>query len=407
MTLNKLANESMLDFKYRLLIGKSKGEIEESWQEVFDALNIGLGIDSVKKGTIFLPEFEEYMINKLSPNNELPSYKDVLEIKGDGTTMSEKLVQMSDAESKDADYLLNAHGFDSNEFELVSAKHSVWNVSAGKDPNKTLYASKISVKPKVTGLNVEKLLEQLKLEPKYIETNQKQSDRMLEIPLVDMHWGINDWDYYSETLNEILELIESKHWDSIYIPIGNDLLHNDDFEGKTTSGTQIEKVDMEEAWAQAFNFYTEIYEIALMNSNEVVSHYVCGNHDKVMSWGLVKALEVAFPQVKWDTSIYNKKLFTWKEVAIIQAHGDKGAARLPKTILKEYGKLIADKKVVEVHTGHLHSMKSNDDFGVVYRTLTTKAQTDDWHAENSFMGAGKYFQLFEYKSDMLKVIHNV
>lgn len=409
MSLDKLNNESELDYKYRLLLDKAKGELSEGWEEIIKTLNIGLSKDTIRKGTIFLPEYEEYMIGKFSVDNSIPNYKETVELKGDGSTISDKLVQMTNAEMKDSEFLLKAHGFNPKEFELVSAKNSIWNVSAGKDPNKTLYASKISVKPNITGFDVDKLLEYLKvdLKPLVLDVKEIKSDRMLEIPLVDMHFGVADFNYYVSTLIEIKHLIESKHWDVIYIPIGNDLLHNDTFDGKTSNGTQITPVDMEKAWSDAYKFYEFLFQVALKKSNKVVSHYVCGNHDKVMSYGLVQALSKVFVQVEWDTSIANKKLFTWKDVAILSAHGDKGGSRLPKTILKEYGKVIADKKVVEIHTGHLHYNASKDDFGVVYRTLPTKAISDDWHTEQSFLGAGKYFSLFEYKPDLLKTIHNI
>lgn len=338
-------------------------------------------------------------------DSNIPAYKEVMEHKADGTTSSDKLIRLTEEDMKTPEALIKAHGLDPNEWEMISSRNSMWNQTV----DKTLYYSRVNVKPKVNGLNIDKLVEKLteKVKPIKLNTTIVDSDRMLEIPLVDMHWGIADWDYYQETLFEIKELINSKRWDVIYIPIGNDLLHNDTFDGKTSNGTQIEKVDIEQAFTDAFNFYSEIYTSALLQSNQVVSDYVCGNHDKVMSWGLTKALEVKFPTVVWDTSIKNKKLFTWKDIAILSAHGDKGSGRLPKTILKEYGKLIADKKVVEIHTGHLHYNHTKDDFGVVFRTLPTKAKTDDWHTEQSFLGAGKYFSLFEYKKDLIKTIHNI
>jgi hypothetical protein len=409
MTLEKGANESYQDFKFRLLLDKKKEESDYTWEQIHEALNLGLGIDSIKKGTIFLPEFEEYMISKYEKEIEDVKYKETLEIKGDGTRTSDKLISIAKAEDITEEFLLKAHGFNTNEFELISAKNSIWNVSGGKDPNKTLYSSRISVKTKTVGFNVEKLIEEMKkvIKPSNKSYIKKDSDRLLVIPLVDMHWGIADFEYYEDTLNEIIEIVKSKRWDSIYLPIGNDLLHNDNFKGETANGTAIEKVDLTKAFKEAYSFYELLIQHCLENSNEVVADYICGNHDTSMSWGLYHSLFIRHPQLKGDDSIKNKKLFTWKNVALLNTHGDKGANRLGKTIHKQYGKLIADKSVVEIHTGHLHALKSNDDFGVVFRTLPTKAITDDWHDEQSFIGANKYFSLFEYTPDMLKNTYNV
>lgn len=407
--LEKLTNESMLDFKYRLLIEKAKGELSSGWDEVAKSLNIGLSNDTIRKGSIFLPEFEEYMINKLTSKEDIPNYKETIEVKRDGTTSSDKLIELSQAQMKDSEYILKAHGFDPLHFELIGAKHSVWNVSAGNNPNKTLYSSKVSVKPKSVLFDIDKVIDKATKNVKPYKTNKKVKDgkNLLEIFLTDMHFGVNDFEYYQDTLTELLDLIYSKEWDTIYIPIGSDLLHNDDFKGRTTNDTMIEKVDMEKAWEEAFNFYSIILQSALRNSVNVVAHYVCGNHDKVMSYGLVKALSKVYTEVQWDTTSKNKKLFTWKDVAILVMHGDKGTGRISKTIYKEFGKIIANKKVVEIHSGDKHHIKTDDVHGVVFRILPTKAQTDEWHDEQSFTGSTKAFHIFEYKEDMLKTIYHI
>lgn len=407
MSLEKQQNETLLDWKYRLILGKAKEEIEESWKDISDTLHIGLAQDTIRKGAIFLPEFEEYMLNRFKGQKgiEIPSYKETSEINSDGSHKSDKLIRMSEEESKNPENLLKAHGFNLDEWELVNARNSIWNQSA----DNMLYSSRITVKPLTNGFNMDKFIAKIQnaIKPVVIEQVVTDGERMLEIPLVDMHFGIADAEYYKSTLDEIVSLIRSKKWNTIYIPIGNDLLHVNDFDGKTANGTQIEQVKIEEAWVDAFNFYSEIYIAALENSVNVKSDYVPGNHDKVMTFGFVKSLEQKFPQIEWDTSIKNKKLFTWEEIAIFSTHGDKGQNRLVKALIDEYGRLIAKSKVVEIHTGHLHFEKSKDDHGIVTRTLGTKAITDNWHYENSFVGAVKTFQLFEYTKDKLKTIHYV
>ncbi|MFJ3388776.1 hypothetical protein [Lysinibacillus sp. NPDC086135] len=405
--LKRKENESFKDYHIRLYSNLDSYEISSDEATLLLNKEYGSNYSESKWRKDFgqYINWKDYIESKLIGDNELPSYKQSNEIKGDGTHSSDKLIRISESDKLDNKAILEAHGFDINEFDLVNAKNSIWNQSI----DKTLYSSKITVKPKSVKFDIENVLSQLqdKVKKVVINKNEFKGENLLEIPLVDMHFGINDLEYYKETLNEIIELIESKKWDTIYIPIGNDLLHHDDFKGHTSNGTAIEKVDIENAWTDAFTFYSHIYEASLKNSNNVASDYVCGNHDKVMTYGLVRALEVKFPQVKFDTSVSNKKMFTWKDVAILSLHGDKGSNRISKTIYKEYGKIIADKKVVEIHSGHLHFSQSKDDFGVVFRTLPTKAKTDEWHREESFVGAGKYFSLFEYKSDLLKTIHNI
>ena len=415
MSIERLPNEEYVAWKYRLLVDMSNGELDAKWEDVNNILGLGMHKDTVRKGSIFLPEFNEYMLNKLNKEdnasaNTTYNYKETTEILGDGSHKSDKVIEMSPDQSKDANFLLKSHGFDVDEWEITSAKNSIWNANTKSDGIKTLYSSKITVKPKLVGFNVDKMIERMQKEIKPVHVKQPfvlESRRLLEIPFVDMHFGINDYEMYQSTLVETLDLIRSKKWDTIYIPIGNDLLHNNDFKGRTANGTIIDKVDMLTAWSDAFNFYSHIYEEALKNSANVESHYVAGNHDTEMTWALTKALEVKFPQVKWDTSLTTKKFLVWKDVVVVSLHGDKGLQRVVDTLITKYRNLITNAKVVEIHSGHLHSQKTVDKYGILIRTLPTKAIEDDWHEDMSFEGATKTFQIFEYSSDKLKTIHYI
>jgi len=92
---------------------------------------------------------------------------------------------------------------------------------------------------------------------------------------------------------------------------------------------------------------------------------------------------------------------------LVNLHGDKGINRVAKTLVTEYRDLMVGAKTVEIHSGHLHSQKVNDEYGILVRTLPTDAKTDDWHRDNSFEGAVKVSQLFEYNENILKTIHHV
>src|SRR5690606_14076381 len=98
---------------------------------------------------------------RLNPEKEKPiEYKETIEILPDGSHRSDKLIRMNSEQAKDVKFLLKAHGFDVNEWELVSARNNIWNVYSKQDGIQTLYSSKITVKPK-EGLNFDKLLEQI------------------------------------------------------------------------------------------------------------------------------------------------------------------------------------------------------------------------------------------------------
>src|SRR5690625_2518086 len=211
----------------------------------------------------------------------------------DGSHKSDKLLKMSAEQAKDPEYIMKAHGYDPNKWEVTNAKNNIWNVYSKQDGIQTLYSSKLTVKPLKDGFDVELFLEKVnrKIVPVRKKSKISGGGRLLEIPLYDLHMGINTYDDYKDRLAEIVDSIESKEWDTIFVPVGQDLLHNNGFSGKTSSGTDIEKVDMTKAWDDAFKLYCELLDVAQNNAKSVYAPYSLANHDDSMSWAFVKALE--------------------------------------------------------------------------------------------------------------------
>src|SRR5690625_986355 len=90
---------------------------------------------------------------KTTKNNEVRPYKEEIKINADGTHTSDKLIELSEQEMKDETILLKAHGYDPSEWELTSSQSSMWHHFNKEMTNpRTLYASKIKVKPKDSGL---------------------------------------------------------------------------------------------------------------------------------------------------------------------------------------------------------------------------------------------------------------
>lgn len=264
--------------------------------------------------------------------------------------------------------------------------------------------------------NLEKLIAIAKESPKveYIEPINSGSiaGGMLEIPLFDMHFGINDINYYFETLNKILQLLELKRWECVQFIVGQDLFHNDDFRGRTAKGTQIQSVDMEKAYHDARMFYFSVIRKAIQCANTVNVHYSEGNHDETVSWFFFQLLKQAFDgQAAFDDSREPRKCIHWNNIFIGYGHCVDGRTS-PKDIrcqfTIEFPIEFAHSTVREVHLGHLHTeFKDGDESGVVIRRLSTKNQTDKWHNKNGYVGNHKRFMLFEYSYDTLEGIHYV
>ena len=93
------------------------------------------------------------LIEENKPINEIDRKID-LTISADGTQTRQALLELSEETIKTPILLLRAHGYDPNEFELVNVKNSMWHQKSNQDGLHTLYASKITVKPR-TEISIE------------------------------------------------------------------------------------------------------------------------------------------------------------------------------------------------------------------------------------------------------------
>ena len=241
--------------------------------------------------------------------------------------------------------------------------------------------------------------------------NDPSANRMLEIPLFDMHWGVMFFDDYKSVLDDVLELINSRHWDRIVIPFGQDFFHNDSVVNpQTTKGTVIDKVDMLRAVKDGRRFITTIIDSALESSNEVKAIYSPGNHDRSVSWMFMQVLLERYGSNVVDDSMEYRKVITYGRNAIMVTHGDSKRAtakNLAHIFPVSYPEEFAQTTTREVHSGHLHQEGEADIFGVMVRRLSSGVSVDDWSNRQDFVGTHRRFMIFEWDRDKLRSIHYV
>lgn len=270
------------------------------------------------------------------------------------------------------------------------------------------------IKQRAEDFDLDDLVETLRenVEPySYVPKYDENADRMLEIPLFDMHWGISFLEDYKSVLNDILELIYSRHWDYIVIPFGQDFFHNDSVANPiTANGTVIDKVDMIRAVKEGRQFITAIIDASLINANHVRVIYTPGNHDRSVSWLFMQVLLERYGDEVVDDSLEYRKVFTYGKNSIMVTHGDSKRAT-PKNLAHifavTYPEEFAQASTREVHSGHLHSEGEGDIFGVMVRRLSTGAKVDDWSNRQDYIGVNRRFMLFEWNLDTLRSIHYI
>ena len=270
------------------------------------------------------------------------------------------------------------------------------------------------VRQTVNEVDLDELVKSLKesVEPyKWEPQKDPAADRMLEIPLFDMHWGVCFLEYYKNTLNEILSLIRSKHWDRIIIPFGQDFFHNDSVvNGVTTKGTSIDKVDMIRAVKEGRQFITAIIDESLENSNSVSVIYTPGNHDRSISWMFMQVLLERYGENIVDDTLEYRKVFTYGTSAVMVTHGDSKAAtakNLAHIFAVSFPEEFAKATTREVHSGHLHHEKESDIFGVMVRRLSSGVAVNDWSNREDYVGSHSRFVVFEWDRNGLRSIHYV
>lgn len=270
------------------------------------------------------------------------------------------------------------------------------------------------IKQKVTDIDIDDLVKVLRENVesyKYMRKHDESADHMLEIPLFDMHWGLAFFDYYESVLNDILELIQSRHWDRVIIPFGQDFFHNDSVvHGVTTKGTAIDKVDMVRAVKEGKQFIIAIIDTALDNSNETRVVYSPGNHDRSVSWMFMQVLLERYGHDIVDDTMEYRKVFSYGKNSVMVTHGDSKQAtakNLAHIFPITYPEEFAQAKIREVHSGHLHHETEADIYGVMVRRLSSGVAVDDWSNRQDFIGSHRRFMIFEWDRDSLRSIHYV
>lgn len=270
------------------------------------------------------------------------------------------------------------------------------------------------IKQKANEFDPEDFLNALRdeIEPYVYEWRyDKNADRMLEIPLFDMHWGVSFMDHYETLLKDILDLIHRRHWDRIVIPVGQDFFHNDSIINPvTTKGTVVDKVDMTRAVKEGRQFITAIIDAALENSNDTRVFYSAGNHDRSISWMFMQVLLERYGRDVVDDSMKYRKVFTYGKNSVMVTHGDSKQAtakNLAHIFPISYPEEFAQATTREVHAGHLHHESEADIYGVMVRRLSSGAAVDDWSNRQDFIGTHRRFMIFEWGLEGLRSIHYI
>ena len=273
-------------------------------------------------------------------------YGESIEYHKDGSITSDKLIEICNAQEKTPEFLLNAHGFDSNKWNLVYARNNLWHgLQKGGVDRTILYQSKITVAPKKqlewsTEL-VDRLFESLKiknLSPIKIKPNfYFPNNKVLVVPIADLHLGLlatqastgNEYNIeiaelsFNNAIAQIKERVANQRFQEIVFVVGNDFLNFDNLSGTTTAGTAQ---DNDSFWFEMFDKAIELIisgTLSLLEISKVKIINVVSNHDHQSMYGVMKAIQYYFKDnkdVTVDISQLPRKYYRFDKVLLGFSH---------------------------------------------------------------------------------------
>jgi hypothetical protein len=408
----RLSTESVLQYYQRLKDCVKENEMDLEKSEIYELLfGEPVSPDHARKALRTLDLTLEadacYMPHEKDQDIDMTPNKTTVEINKDGTQSSSKLIRMKDEESKDANFLLKAHGYDLEVWELVSARSNIWNAYSKQDGIMELYSSKIVVKLKTVDWSVEEIdkyfmNKEFKNAKQLTQpTNYDANGEILEIDLPDLHAGLFSWrketmeDYdihiakknFLKCMNDILERCYGRKFKKIIFATLGDLLHVDN-DNQTTSKGTLQQVDgrIPKVFDITLDMLIDAVEL-LGNFAPLEIIYVPGNHDKTLGYALMKALEKAFRNdnnIVFDMSPNPRKYRRFENVLIGWLHGDCSKNNISEWLQVEARKDFGDSLFAEVHAGHYHHTQTLEKSGMIVRYLPTICASSAWEHQRGY-----------------------
>lgn len=437
MILNKLESENEEQYVWRLGQAKDAGEIGLSWNELAEVINKELGYeDRPLSETAYRKPYSQakrfYYAGVFDQKPVVAPKTDTIEdlkvafgaetsINKDGSYSSKRLIEMSEVQSKDPKYILKAHGFEPNDWEIVSVRNTIRQAISrqSEDGVATLYASYITVKPikdsYLAFCKIKKFYEELiedDRRPIIKKNENKQTNLMLEIPIVDVHFGklslsedvAEPYNYnlakqrFNCVIDDVIDSVKDKQIEKIVFPIGNDFFNIDTYKSTTTAGTQ-QNCDLSPHLIFKYGVECLIENIIKLTDIAPVEVFcINGNHDFLSSYHALYSIYCYFhnnENVIVNTGTRPRKYIEFGNVLLGFTHGDKEKNRIGGLMQIEAREAWGRTKYHEIHTGHWHSEQiTKESGGVIIRSLSSFTGSDLWHNESGYVGAIKKCQSF-------------
>jgi len=192
-----------------------------------------------------------------------------------------------------------------------------------------------------------------------------------------------------EGVQGIIDKSNGFNIDKILFIGGNDILHTDTPQRKTTSGTPQ---DTDGMWYDNFmtakRLYCDVIEM-LLQVADVHFTFNPSNHDYQSGFFLAQVIESHFRKSKnmtFDVSIAHRKYFAYGSNLIGTTHGDGAKQHNLGSLMSVEAKdnwATSDHRYFYTH--HVHHKTAKDFINVTVESLRSPSEADSWHHRNGYI----------------------
>lgn len=347
-----------------------------------------------------------------------------MEYKQDGSVIFNRIIKLADDNELTPKDMLIAHGMNPDKWDVISYKNNLWQSQKQGGKLLNLYQSKITVRPKLEEITLEKIQEHFDkmkawkptFQPKYEKTNAKY---LYEINLADIHLG--KFSYNEETGEYLDSSITQRRFyeiikqecekiqpikdriEKILFVWTNDFFNSDGISGSTTGGTP-QDTDMK--WQQLYMTGVDMLVAAITQLAKyapVKTFYIASNHSRQTDFYAINYLYAwfrDFAHVEVDRNPHPRYYEEYGVNLIGYAHSYyEKKENLPYLMSIERPREFGRTKYREYHLAHYHCEKVEEKGGIIFRWLPSITGTDSWSNDCGYIGAVKRSYSFVYDKD--------
>ena len=245
-------------------------------------------------------------------------------------------------------------------------------------------------------------------------------ENMILIDIADLHLNKFSDDYDMEMArtrfnNAIDTFLSNTEAEECIFVIGEDYFNIDTINKTTTKGTpQDTEVDIYKMFDFGLNLMIETLHTLSVFFDKVNVIMIQGNHDKLLSYMLVKALEhynFEKGNIIFNSEIKSRKYIEYGNSLIGLGHLDTENKKQKQFLMQnEVKEMYGKSKYNYFVSGHLHNYSVEEVGGIQYIRLPSLSGSDNWHNEMGYITQTKSAIAMEFnKNDGMvrKIIYNV